>query len=163
MHYSTRHLFLPLVPLLHAAASPTAASGLWALQVCSNVASKLPGTIAYPQQSIYNASQTSFYTTEERDLAPSCVFRPETAADVSAFVKLVASAGNSTQFAIRSGGHMLFSAAANIESGITVDMRGLDQVVVSEDQLSAAVGKNILCLLAFIGLRQCYSTFDDTC
>lgn len=139
------HLLLPLVLSSVAAASDhhrITKTGN-PLAVCAAIQSSLPGRISYANGSVYNASQTSFYTTEERDLTPSCVFRPESAADVSTFVKLVnLPSSGGTQFAIRSGGHMLFSAAANIDNGITIDMRGLDTVVVSEDRKSAAVGKH---------------------
>lgn len=125
-------------PLLHATTLGNATSnGIGTSAICAKIKSILPGRIFYANDPAYNASQT-YFTAQEREMTPSCIFRPETAEDVSAFVKLAAFYG--TKFAIRSGGHTLFRGAANIDDGITVDMRRLEKVVVSEDSRSASVG-----------------------
>lgn len=130
-----------LLPLLFAtsSAASTRCGSITPHSACNDIAFRLPGRISFPNNTVYDASQNSYYITEERELTPNCVFRPETAADVSIFVKLAAA--RCTKFAIRSGGHMLFSGAANIEEGITIDMRGLDGVLVHQDKRSASVGK----------------------
>lgn len=110
------------------------------LATCAAIKSALPGRISYANDAAYNSSQTDYYITEEREMTPSCIFRPQSASDVSEFVKLAAA--HNTLFAIRSGGHMLFSGAANIDGeGITVDMRGFDEVVVSEDKKMVSIGE----------------------
>lgn len=43
-------------------------------------------------------------------------------------------------FAVKSGGHAAFAGASNIEGGITVSLEKLDQVTLSPDKKTAAVG-----------------------
>lgn len=115
--------------------------------LCDLVASQLPGLVSYPGQAVYNASQDGYYTSNERDLSPSCVFRPSNTAQVSQFVKLVAKNGQRDNsgaylptFALRGGGHTLWSGAANMNGGITVDMRGMNSLTVSPDHKMASLG-----------------------
>lgn len=110
--------------------------------LCQQVDSQLPGRVSYSGSSAYISSQSNYYTGEERDLEPGCVFRPTKTSDVSHFVKLVA-ASNSTstpQFAFRCGGHSFFAGAANIDGGVTIDLRSLDSFELSADQKTASVG-----------------------
>jgi len=44
------------------------------------------------------------------------------------------------KFAIRSGGHTPWSGSANIEGGVTIDMKFVNQVDVSPDQTVTSVG-----------------------
>ena len=87
---------------------------------------------------------STYYSMQERELDPGCVFTPTSTADVSLFVQWIAAQGNdglsTPQFAIRGGGHKYFAGAANIESGITVDMRGLHNVTFNKDLTVAYVG-----------------------
>ena len=137
--------FLQLVGLLPAV---VIAVGLQqTIDICKVVDSRLPGRISYPGNAGYANSQSAYYSGQERALSPGCIFRPNDTSDVSQFVKLVVaggkkgSAGQSTpHFAIRSGGHTLFTGAANIDGGVTVDMRGMKSVVLSEDKKMASLG-----------------------
>ncbi|RYP11695.1 hypothetical protein DL767_011016 [Monosporascus sp. MG133] len=107
--------------------------------VCKLADAQIPGRISYPDSTTYNSSVTSYYSDQERELNPCCIFRPTTTSEVSQFVKLVA-ANKCTQFAIRGGGHTLWTGAANIDGGITVDMRAMNGVVLSDDQKVAQLG-----------------------
>jgi FAD/FMN-containing dehydrogenase len=44
------------------------------------------------------------------------------------------------QFAVKSGGHGMFSGASNIDGGLTIDLLKLNQVTVSADQTQTSVG-----------------------
>ena len=44
------------------------------------------------------------------------------------------------QFAVRSGGHTPHTGSANIESGVTIDLQALNQVVVNDIENVASVG-----------------------
>ncbi|KAI4237076.1 MAG: hypothetical protein LQ349_002123 [Xanthoria aureola] len=114
--------------------------------ICLQAASRLPGRISYPTDSLYISSRQSYYSGFERALAPGCIFRPINTAEVSRFIKLVTAGGqygNTSQvptFAVRGGGHTLFSGAANIDGGVTIDLREIKSVVLSKDRKMAAVG-----------------------
>lgn len=110
--------------------------------LCQQADSQLPGRVSYSGSSAYTSSQSDYYTGEERALQPGCVFRPTKASDVSDLVKLVA-AKNGTQtpeFAFRCGGHSFFAGAANIDGGLTIDLRSLNSFELSADQKTASVG-----------------------
>lgn len=110
--------------------------------LCNAVNSRLPGRVSYPGSPLYNASQTAYYTTDEREVEPRCVFRPQNPSEVSAMIKLVGSSRG--DFAVRGGGHMLWAGAANIDGGLVVDMRGLDSIKLSEDRKTVSVGGGTL-------------------
>lgn len=44
------------------------------------------------------------------------------------------------KFAVKSGGHAAFAGASNIEGGLTLDLRNMNQVVVSADKKQTSVG-----------------------
>ena len=126
--------FLSLLPLLGIAAAnandtPT---------LCEAVSSLLPALVSYPGSTVYNASQTAYYAYQERELTPACVFRPSNATEISQMIKLVNS--SSGDFAIRGGGHTLWSGAANLDGGLVVDMRGLNSFSLSQDKMTATLG-----------------------
>ncbi|PYH49332.1 FAD-binding oxidoreductase [Aspergillus saccharolyticus JOP 1030-1] len=87
----------------------------------------------------YNASLASYFSQQESQLYPSCIVAPTTVEQVSTAVRYLTT--NSTcDFAVRSGGHQVFAGAANIANGVTIDLRGLDQIEVSDDYSTATVG-----------------------
>ncbi|POS68898.1 hypothetical protein DHEL01_v212709 [Diaporthe helianthi] len=73
-------------------------------------------------------------------MSPGCIFRPTSTQDVAAFVKSVTKY-NDTQFAIRGGGHTLWTGAANINGGITVDMRLIEDTKLEEYNLTVMGGR----------------------
>ncbi|PGH21389.1 hypothetical protein AJ80_03306 [Polytolypa hystricis UAMH7299] len=120
--------------------------------ICKLIDSQIPGRISYPGSEVYDASVASYYSGQERELTPHCIFRPTTTSEVSEFVKSINtnsrkharhrtdSRFSQPQFAIRGGGHTLWPGAANIDNGVTVDLREMKSVVLSEDQKMASVG-----------------------
>lgn len=136
--------YLQVLQLATLAPGVAIAAGLhWAPHLCDRVDYRMPGRISYPGSLVYNNSESTYYTGQERGLRPGCIFRPETTADVSQFIKVVNEderTCHTPQFAVRGGGHTLFTGAANINGGVTVDLRALNTLVISEDQKTASVG-----------------------
>ena len=103
---------------------------------CSALSTVLREKVSYPSDATYNASIRSYWFQEAR-LSPSCIVNPTSASDVALIVKTLvrkgASKSNSSSFAIRSGGHTPFAGAANIENGVTVDLRAMNDVKLSAD------------------------------
>lgn len=124
---------LGLLPLATVALSSSTGS------ICDILNSQFPGRVSYSGDLIYNASVSSYYSGFERALSPGCIFRPTTTAEVSEFVQIVG-ANASLQFAVRGGGHTLFTGAANINGGVTVDMRAMNSLALSDDHKIASVG-----------------------
>lgn len=104
----------------------------------------LPGKVAYPNEAVYNASLASYFSTQEQSISPGCVISPTSSADVAKIVIGMAGAHAQNpslgQFAIRGGGHTPFAAAANIASGITIDMRGIKTISVNAAKTVTSVG-----------------------
>ncbi|KID81698.1 FAD-binding, type 2 [Metarhizium guizhouense ARSEF 977] len=93
--------------------------------------------VLFPGSDAYAAALTSYFSPQVSGLHPQCFVTPRSARDVSCVVETMKATGG--EFAIRGGGHQWFRGAASC-SGVTVDMRGLDSVVVSGDKSSVTVG-----------------------
>lgn len=63
---------------------------------------------------------------------------PKTTADVVTTVQALVE--HEIPFAVRAGGHNLNAGAANIEAGVTIDLRGLNQISLNEDLSVVSVG-----------------------
>ncbi|KAL8646440.1 MAG: hypothetical protein Q9226_006858, partial [Calogaya cf. arnoldii] len=138
MYRSILHLILAALPAAVSAAAPKH-------NCCQVVDSKIPGRIYYPGSTTYNASIASYYGDSERELSPSCIFRPTTTREVQDFVHWVTSGRcKNNQFAVRGGGHTFWSGAANIQPGITVDMRAMNSLQLSADKKIAGIGGGAL-------------------
>lgn len=68
---------------------------------------------------------------------PSCIFKPETAVDVSSAVLL--SRVTQCPFAVRSGGHAAFSGASSADGGITITFEKMKQITLSGDKKIASI------------------------
>ena len=102
--------------------------------LCSTLASQLPGQISYAQNADYAASIESYFYQQAR-LAPQCILYPKSASDVSRIVKtLVASRAKA---AIRGGGHTPIANAANIENAVTIDLSNMNGVSLGALGLSS--------------------------
>lgn len=74
---------------------------------------------------------------------PACIVRPRSAQDVSKAVTILTSSQSRVpgcQFAVKGGGHTPAGGAANIQGGVTIDMKYLNATVLSKDKASVAVG-----------------------
>ncbi|RAL08838.1 FAD-binding oxidoreductase [Aspergillus homomorphus CBS 101889] len=87
----------------------------------------------------YNSSLASYFSQQEAQLYPNCIVAPTTVDDVSTAVHYLTS-NSRCDFAIRSGGHIVFAGAANINDGVTIDLRGLDTIEVNDDHSTVTVG-----------------------
>jgi FAD/FMN-containing dehydrogenase len=74
----------------------------------------------------------------EQEITPACIVIPESTQDVATTVKILVAYG--VEFAVRGGGHTLNAGAANIKSGVTIDLRKLNQTTLNEDQSIASIG-----------------------
>lgn len=79
---------------------------------------------------------------QQQTLRPACILSPKTTKDVSEAVKILArhTGKGPCEFAVRSGGHTSWAGASNIAGGVTLDLRNLNSVDVSEDGETVHVG-----------------------
>ncbi|KAI8962371.1 putative oxidoreductase [Daldinia sp. FL1419] len=115
---------------------------------CIALSDLLGDKVAFPGSQGYQSSISSYHSQQESRLEPLCIVVPTTTEDVSAAVRSLASTAesiggyeqSSCQFAIRSGGHSSVAGAANIASGVTIDLRPLNTIEVKEDKSMVSIG-----------------------
>ncbi|KAF2238005.1 FAD binding domain protein [Viridothelium virens] len=93
----------------------------------------------------YDQSVHSYFSAQESEIRPRCIVRPSSTADVSNVVSHLVKANyeyglGSIKFAIRSGGHASFVRSANEPNGVTIDLRKLNSIHVTDDQNQVIVG-----------------------
>jgi len=111
---------------------------------CNALSLALSGKVSFPASSTYSSSSSSYWSKQEESLAPSCIVFPTTINDVVTIVKtltLPSEAGVlGCKFAIRGGGHTPWAGSANINGGITIDMRSIDNISINAETRAASVG-----------------------
>ncbi|KAL8912284.1 MAG: hypothetical protein Q9171_002656 [Xanthocarpia ochracea] len=112
--------------------------------VCTALLTALPGRVSLPANEGYGASLKSYFSVQEAEIAPYCVVSPQNETDVSTAIKILAAPGSTTKFAIRGGGHTVWKGSANIDDGVTIDMRAINTVSVSDDKTFTSVGAGAL-------------------
>jgi FAD/FMN-containing dehydrogenase len=103
----------------------------------------LPGRLSLPGSVEYTSSIDSYFFKTARQ-SPACILKPTSVEDVSVAIKLLATSPD-VKIAIRSGGHSPNPNQNNIESGVTIDLRGLNvlhQSKVREDVLEVGGGSD---------------------
>jgi hypothetical protein len=90
---------------------------------------------------VYQESLSSYFSYQEQSLKPACIVRPTSAEDVSTIIVTMAAAHRKTgeQFAIRSNGQALFAGVANIQGGVTIDLRAMDNTRMSSDRSTVEI------------------------
>lgn len=108
---------------------------------CELLNTNMPGRVIFPTDPAYSAAQSSYYAGQARNMHPGCIFMPRNTEDVSQFIKTVrVRTGWDAKFAVRGGGHTLWRGAANIDDGITVDMRLINGTTLNADKSIASLG-----------------------
>ncbi|KAB8204816.1 hypothetical protein BDV34DRAFT_235597 [Aspergillus parasiticus] len=107
---------------------------------CLALIGALGKKVLFPNSQPYNDSINTYFSQQNSNLHPVCIVSPTTAEDVSTAINTITSTLETTNFAIRSGGHAPFTGASNIADGITLDLRGLNSITVSPDRTTASIG-----------------------
>ncbi|KAJ4250221.1 hypothetical protein NW762_012036 [Fusarium torreyae] len=85
----------------------------------------------------YNAFRASYWSGNQADVSPQCIFKPSKQAHVSVVVLL--SRLTQCPFAAKSGGHAAFAGASGSEGGITISFANLKAVKLSNDKKIASI------------------------
>lgn len=110
---------------------------------CLAVHKILGGKVSFPGNQNYTASLGSYFSSQQAEEHPRCIVSPETTQEVSEVVRALTTLTNTTtgcQFAVRSGGHAYVAGASNIDGEVTLDLRGLSDIKVSQDWTTVLVG-----------------------
>lgn len=113
---------------------------------CAALSYVLGNKVSYPLDVTYVDTVESYWSVQARSERPNCVVRPTTTKDVSDAVFVLSLLSKQTRFskecrfAIRSGGHTPWAGSASQQGGVTIDLSGLDTIVVSPDQTVVGLG-----------------------
>ncbi|KAJ5436959.1 FAD-binding type 2 [Penicillium cf. griseofulvum] len=86
----------------------------------------------------YNTFTSSFWSVQQEEVLPRCVFRPTKNFEVSTAVLLARLTG--CEFAVRSGGHAAFTGASSAPGGISIWFKDMKAVTLNEDKTVASIG-----------------------
>lgn len=113
------------------------------LSSCTKLSSIFPGKVLFPNNGGYTQSISSYFFLNQQQ-HPSCIVAPSTANEVAEVIRLVSLYGSgSEKVAIRSGGHSSNRGFSNTNNGVTIDLRGLNQIEIrdpSADTVSVGTG-----------------------
>ncbi|KAK8047541.1 FAD binding domain-containing protein [Apiospora saccharicola] len=114
-----------------------------ALPTCDNVLSILPGKVFVPDTQFYNDSISSYFYLSGQQ-SPSYIVAPATADEVAIVFKAINDC-SIDHVAVRSGGHATNPGFSNADQGVTVDLRGLNDIHLSkEDPDLVSIGAGAL-------------------
>lgn len=82
-----------------------------------------------------------YWSNTQIAASPLCIFKPQSAASLSAFVLLARL--TKCHFAVKAGGHAAFANASSSD-GITVSLEHLNAVTVSSDRTTASIGSGAI-------------------
>lgn len=109
---------------------------------CAALSFALGDKVSYPISTAYKNSTSSYFSAFENELHPNCVISPTKTKDVAIIfstLKRLARVAK-VQLAVRGGGHTPFAGSANINGGVTVDMRSMRGIDVSQDHKLTSIG-----------------------
>ncbi|KAF2193008.1 FAD-binding domain-containing protein, partial [Zopfia rhizophila CBS 207.26] len=111
---------------------------------CTALSNVLREKVAYPTNSTYTTPLNSYFSFQESSLTPNCIVMPANTDDVASVVNILGTSssgsGAKCKFAIRSGGHSPWKGSANINGGVTIDLRHIKSVDVRKNRTIVSVG-----------------------
>ncbi|KAF4169039.1 hypothetical protein CNMCM6936_009636 [Aspergillus lentulus] len=113
---------------------PTSSMGI----CCLALSTVLGDKVSFPPTNRYKSCIDAYFSQQNSNLQPLCIVSPTTVEEVSTAITTITK--SDCQFAIRSGGHTSFGGACNIANGITIDLRALNSITLSNDRTTVSVG-----------------------
>lgn len=102
----------------------------------------IQGPILQPGSEEYEKENGSYFSAFENEVKPSYIVKPSNIEQVQGLIRSLRPhlLSGDCQIAIRGGGHTPFAGSANIQDGVTVDMRGLRKINFSQDKSIVEIG-----------------------
>lgn len=98
----------------------------------------LPSEVQFPGSDAYTSNKRSYWAEQQAALSPRCFVAVTQPLSVSISVAVFRK--THCPFSVRSGGHSDVPGASNIENGVTIDLRFIRDIVVSDDKRTTSVG-----------------------
>ncbi|CAI7591917.1 unnamed protein product [Penicillium palitans] len=105
---------------------------------CESLSFLFGSHVAAQQTTGYSNFTSSFWSVQQEEVQPHCVFRPAKNTEVSTAVLLSRLTG--CEFAARSGGHAAFTGASSAPGGISIWFKDMNAVTLNADKTVASVG-----------------------
>ncbi|KAI0434885.1 FAD-binding domain-containing protein [Xylaria sp. FL1042] len=113
---------------------------------CLTLSRLLNGTVSYPDTGTYAASLASYFTLQQATIHPRCIVTPTSANEVSTVLSVLTNETSVTStcpFAVRAGGHGTAVGTSNVQGGVTIDLRGLNDIKLNKDKNTISVGAGV--------------------
>jgi hypothetical protein len=110
-----------------------------AIMDCVVLSAALPGLVFLPGTPEYTESTGTYFAAFENELKPRCVLQPRSSDEVSKVIKYLVLTPTNVKIAIRGGGHTPWAGAANIQDGLSLDLRKLKGVKLSLSNTVASI------------------------
>ncbi|KAE8347233.1 hypothetical protein BDV24DRAFT_146783 [Aspergillus arachidicola] len=109
------------------------------LAACASLESVFGSEKVLAQENIsYTSFTDAFWSEQQAEVRPSCIFKPGVNTDVAIVVLL--SRLTRCPFAAKSGGHAAFRGASSSPGGITIWFTDMNDVSLNEDHSVASIG-----------------------
>ncbi|KKA22494.1 FAD binding domain protein [Rasamsonia emersonii CBS 393.64] len=120
-------------------------------QLCEKLPAIFPGKVLSKDTPAYTVWDASFWSQQQAQVQPACIFQPANSSEVSAGLLLA----RLTQcpFAVKSGGHAAFAGGSNIQNGLTIDLSALKSISISPDRKTAQIGAGNVWLDVYSALQ----------
>ncbi|KAI0407189.1 hypothetical protein F4802DRAFT_612274 [Xylaria palmicola] len=116
------------------------AAALPKTQTCQKLVDRFGQKVSLPSSEEYGIVAPENWS-EAAQLMPSCVFEPDTAADVADGLRILVSDG--TKFAVRGGGHMPVPGASNINGGVLISLNNMRTMALVKNNTIAQLGPGL--------------------
>jgi len=103
---------------------------------CTSLVSILEEKVYH--ENIPHSLFAEYFSALQQEIVPACFILPRSPRDVSDAIKIIIQ--HRCIFAVKSGGHAMFSGASNAPGGITLDLQYLNDLDISPDHSTAYVG-----------------------
>jgi FAD/FMN-containing dehydrogenase len=105
-------------------------------------ASPSTGKLLAPDHEAYTVSNSSYFTVFESQIKPAYIVQPASSQDVSNILKALKPSleQGKIKLAVRGTGHTPFAGSANIENGLTIDLRGLKGLSLDKNHNVVTIG-----------------------
>ncbi|KAL4908039.1 hypothetical protein BDW74DRAFT_189345 [Aspergillus multicolor] len=97
-----------------------------------------PEKVIADNTTAYQDIVQSYWSAQQGEVKPSCIFAPTVDTDISIVVLL--SQLTQFPFAAKSGGHAAFAGASNSQGGVTILFRDLNEITLNKDKSVASIG-----------------------
>ncbi|GAW18577.1 hypothetical protein ANO14919_080550 [Xylariales sp. No.14919] len=111
-------------------------------RVLGDLTNVLGGAIVLPGSEEYEKANGSYFSAFENELKPWCIAEPVDVAQVQSLVTTLRPhiLSGLCHVAIRGTGHTPFAGSANIDGGVTIDMRRLKGITLNEEGTVVEIG-----------------------